>query len=710
MNAAHPDALPPAVQMHPLLHHWVRVGPGRQLTICTGKVELGQGISTALVQIACDALGLAPSQVHLVAGHTDLAPDEGYTAGSLSVQYGGAAVRWACDHAHALFRATAAKQWSVDAARVDVEEGRFSVSGTTMHADYWELAPQVDLGVSIDVPPCGTRQTDTPYVGRSIQRLDLLAKLTGPGFLHDLALPGMHHVRMVRARGSRGVPATWPIAALEALEGVDQVIHNGGFVALVGSHEGRLVRAWTKARRLLDFGDLPEAPVDAVPAHEALPLLQSLPAASKRVHDDGAALESTRVHSASYSRPYLAHASIGPSCALADPRGGRLRVWSHTQGVYPLRAQLAAALGRPLDTVEVIHAPGAGCYGHNGADDAAFDAAFVALQTGLPVRVQWMREDEMSVSPFGSASAIALTAGLNDAGEITGWSMALWSHTHMARPGWGEGIHLRGAWDLDPPMPRPVPRDLPLPMGGGDRNAIAIYNLPQQTVDYHFIADSPVRVSALRSLGSYANLYAIECFMDELAERADCDPVEFRLRHLVDSRARAVLHAVAEKSQWAQRGEGGSGTGMGIGFGRYKNQAAYCAVVAKVDVEEKVRVAKVWIAVDAGAVVNPDGLINQIEGGMLQSLSWTLKESVTWDDSGISSCDWAHYPILSFDEIPEIEVEVIAQPDAPSLGVGEAAAGPTAAAVANAVAHALSLRARHLPLTGDRLAQAIASG
>ncbi|RZL88139.1 MAG: xanthine dehydrogenase family protein molybdopterin-binding subunit, partial [Variovorax sp.] len=238
----------------------------------------------------------------------------------------------------------------------------------------------------------------------------------------------------------------------------------------------------------------------------------------------------------------------------------------------------------------------------------------------------------------------------------------------------------------------------------------ALYDVPQQTVDYHFIADSPVRVSALRSLGSYANLYAIECFMDELAELAGCDPVEFRLRHLADARARAVLQAAASMSGWAQRGEGGTGSGMGIGFGRYKNQAAYCAIVAKVDVEEKVRVAKVWIAVDAGAAVNPDGLVNQIEGGMLQSLSWTLKESVTWDDAGVSSCDWAHYPILGFDEIPEIEVHVMPQPDAPSLGVGEAAAGPTAAAVANAVAHALGLRARHLPLTGDRLAQAIASG
>lgn len=710
MSRQRTDTTPPAIQAHPLLSDWVRVGPGRQLTVFTGKVELGQGISTALVQIACDALGVAPAQVVLVAGHTDRAPDEGYTAGSLSVQYGGAAVRWACDHAHALFRAQAARLWATTPDKVRVDEGRFGGDGVPEETDYWALAPRVDLDVRIDMPPRGAREPAEPYVGRSLQRLDLPAKFTGAGYVQDIVLPGMQHVRMVRGRSARRGRIVWPIAGFAALDGVAQVVHDGDFVALVGPHEGALVRALAKARKLLGFGDLGDAMAEPDPDHEAMPLLQRLPATSQRVHDAGTARIASRAHSASYSRPYLAHASIGPSCAVADPSGGRLRVWSHTQGVYPLRAQIADALGLDLAIVEVIHAPGAGCYGHNGADDAAFDAAFVAMRTALPVRVQWMREDEMSVSPFGSASAVALDAGLDEAGRIAHWSMALWSHTHMNRPGWGDGINLRGAWDLDPPRLRPAPRDLPLPMGGGDRNAIAIYDLPRQTVDYHFIAESPVRVSALRSLGSYANLYAIESFMDELADLAGCDPVEFRLRHLSDPRARAVVEAAAGLSGWAHRGESGTGTGLGIGFGRYKNQAAYCAIVARVEVEEKVRVDKVWIAVDAGAAVNPDGLVNQIEGGMLQSLSWTLKESVTWDDAGIRSCDWAHYPILGFDEIPEIVVQVLPRPEAPSLGVGEAAAGPTAAAVANAVAHALGVRARHLPLTAERLAQRITAG
>lgn len=697
---------PPAILAHPRLDQWLRIGPERQVTVFTGKVELGQGIETALVQIACDALGLTPMQVRLVAGHTDCSPDEGYTAGSLSVQYGGAALRWACAHAYALFNAHAARRLDVAPSELQVEAGCFGAVGDERRTDYWELAPATDFDIPIVAPPPVARHASEPYVGRSLPRVDLMSKLTGAGYLQDLVIPGMQHVRMLRGRHPAQQLAAVPLAELQALPGVSQVVHSGRFLALVGPHEGALVRALPKARKLLDF----DAMLDPHAGQDTVSLLQGLPASPRRVHEAGTPGTGLQTHSAAYSRPYLAHASIGPSCALADPRGGRLRVWSHTQGVYPLRDQIAAALGRDASTVDVIHSPGAGCYGHNGADDAAFDAAFVATRIGLPVRVQWMREDEMSMSPFGSASVVQVTAGLNNAGRISGWALSLWSHTHMNRPGWGDGVNLLGAWEIDPPLPRPAPRDLPLPAGGGDRNAIVLYDLPHQQVDYHFIAGSPVRVSALRSLGSYANLYAIESFMDELAQFAGCDPVEFRLRHLGDKRAREVLEVAAEMAGWGRRGESGTGSGLGIAIGRYKNQAAYCAIAIQVSVEEKVRVEKAWVAVDAGDVVNPDGLVNQIEGGLLQSLSWTLKESVSWDHTGITSLDWEHYPILGFDEVPEIAVRVLERPLEPSLGVGEAAAGPAAAAVANAVAHALDLRARQLPLSAERLAHLINAG
>jgi CO/xanthine dehydrogenase Mo-binding subunit len=692
------------MQAHPLLRQWFAVGPGRQLTLATGKVELGQGIGTALVQIACDALGVEPEQVVMVAGDTARTPDEGYTAGSLSIQQGGAALRWACEHAAALFAARAAARWKVPAREVQVRAGVFRHPRIDALLDYWSLAHEVDLAHSMLEPAPVTLRPDMRHAGRSLPRLDLPARLAGAGFIHDLVLPGMLHARVLRGTHPSQRLLDVPLADLRALAGVTHVVHSGNFLALLGPREGPLVRAAAKAETLLRRT---ASPLQVVP--DVAQFLTSAPVASERVHRAGEPAAGVHQHEAIYSRPYLAHASIGPACGLADPRGGHLRVWSHSQGVFPLRAQIARALGRAVSTVEVTHAPGAGCYGHNGADDAAFDAALIATLTGLPVRVQWMRHDEFSASPFGSAGAVRLAGEVDAQGRISRWDMAIWSHTHMARPGWGDGVQLLGAWEMDPPQPVPPALDLPLPVGGGHRNAIALYDLPHQQVDYHFVAGSPVRVSALRSLGSYGNLYAIECFMDELAGVAGSDPLAFRLRHLGAHRARAVLEQVAAMAKWTDRGDEGTGDGLGLAVGRYKNQAAWCAVAARISVDAQVRVREVWVAVDAGAVVNPDGLANQIEGGVMQSLSWTLHESVQWDETGITSIDWEHYPIASFADAPAIHVQIIARPDEPSLGVGEAAAGPTAAAIANAVAHALGIRARHLPLTAPRLADAIHS-
>jgi len=315
----------------------------------------------------------------------------------------------------------------------------------------------------------------------------------------------------------------------------------------------------------------------------------------------------------------------------------------------------------------------------------------------------------MAWSPFGSASAIEIDAAVDADGKVSKWHAGIWSHTHIKRPGWGEGINLQAAWDMDPPVPEPAPKDMPLPAGGGHRNGIAMYDFAHQQVDYHFIAQSPVRVSALRGLGAFANVFAIESAMDELAAASGQDAVAFRLRHLADARARAVIEAVARKAAWQPDMPGGEGKGRGIGFSQYKNRSAYCAVVAEVEVAEKVRVLRVVAAVDAGHIVNPDGLINQIEGGVVQAISWTLKEAVAWDEDGVRSRSWEDYPILGFDEVPEIEVALLDQPGQPGLGSGECAAGPVAAAIANAVQHAIGVRVRNLPMTPERIAKDIES-
>jgi nicotinate dehydrogenase subunit B len=297
-----------------------------------------------------------------------------------------------------------------------------------------------------------------------------------------------------------------------------------------------------------------------------------------------------------------------------------------------------------------------------------------------------------------------LHAALDGQQRITQWSMQVWSGRHGMRPGLGEGVNLLGAWQMEPPHPIQGPADLPMAMGGGGhRNSVALYAI-EQDVQYHFVPDMPLRTSSLRTLGAFGNTFAIESFMDELALAAAMDPVQFRSNHLKDPRAREVLERVAQMSGWADRGD----RALGVALGRYKNKAAYVAVVAEVVLGDDLAVPRLWAAVDAGMVINPDGCRNQIEGGLIQALSWTLKEEVRFHGCEITSSDWDQYPILTFSEVPEsITIELIDRVNEPSLGVGEAAAGPLAAAVGNAVAVALGTRVRRLPFSRERLMQAL---
>ncbi len=382
-----------------------------------------------------------------------------------------------------------------------------------------------------------------------------------------------------------------------------------------------------------------------------------------------------------------------------------------------MRAALAKLLGVAPDRLRITHLEGAGCYGHNGADDAACDAALIAraLDGGLagrPVRVQWSRQDEMAWAPFGSAMAIRVRGGLDARGSVASWAYELWSHTHSTRPGREAGFV--AAWHQASPQPAPVALNIPQPAGGEDRNAVPLYDFPSQRVIEHFVPDMPIRVSALRSLGAFANVFAIESFMDELAVAAAVDPVEFRLRHLTDARGRAVIEAAASAAGWKSRstsvGDGGPARGAGFAFARYKNQAAYVALVAEVAVDRAdgtIRVERMTAAVDAGDVVNPDGLRNQIEGGMMQAASWALYEEVAFDRERITSVDWRSYPIARFPAAPVVSVEVIERKNDPPVGAGEAAQGPAAAAIANAVFAATGARLRELPLRPQRVRAAL---
>jgi nicotinate dehydrogenase subunit B len=357
----------------------------------------------------------------------------------------------------------------------------------------------------------------------------------------------------------------------------------------------------------------------------------------------------------------------------------------------------------------VNHVEGAGCYGHNGADDVALDAALLARAVpGRPVRVQWMREDEFGWEPYGSAMVVKVSAALDAGGRIVDWTHDVWSHGHSTRPGQKDGVNLLAAWHLAQPVKASRPGNPGLPGGGSHRNAIPLYEFPSQRVTNHLIREAPLRTSALRSLGAHANVFAIESFMDELAHAAGADPVEFRLQHLQDPRGRAVIEAVARKARWRSRERGDGMRGRGIAFARYKNLGCYVAVIVEIEAENEVRVKRAFAAVDAGQVISPDGLLNQIEGGIIQTVSWTLKEQINFDRERVTTRTWDDYPILTFAEAPAVEVELLNRPTEPVLGAGEGAQGPTGAAIANAIHNALGVRLRDMPFTRDRLIAAIA--
>jgi nicotinate dehydrogenase subunit B len=501
-------------------------------------------------------------------------------------------------------------------------------------------------------------------------------------------------------------------AAARKLPGVVAIVCEGSFLAVAAIREEQAIAAAQSIK------DSARWSADGL----GLPNSSDLPRALKRlaredvvvVDDRGRTDPPPQVQQwveASYSRPYLSHAAIGPSCAVAQFVDGRMTVWSHTQGAFPLRADVAQVLGLPIERVGVIHTPGSGCYGHNGADDAAMDAALLARGLdGRPVKLQWMRDDEFAWSPASPAMAMHARAGLSAEGKIVDWAYELWSNTHATRPGQSGGINLLASWYLEKPFHVTPPLNIPQPYGNGDRNAVPVYEIPRRHIVNHLLTEMPLRTSSLRTLGGHGNIFAIECFMDELAVAAGKDPVEFRLMHVSDPRGRAVIEAVAQRAKWTPNGNSDGRTGRGFAYSRYKNVSTYAAVVVDIELDRAsgaIRLLKATCAVDAGQVINPDGVISQSEGGIVQGLSWAMKEQLTFDSDAVTSRDWSGYPIMTFDEVPPIDVVLIDRPEEPSIGAGEGTVGPASAALANALAHVIGTPVRDLPLTRGRILQAL---
>jgi CO/xanthine dehydrogenase Mo-binding subunit len=703
-GAASPQ-LPGSLKKTPFLDSWIRIDADGKITIFTGKAELGQGIKTALLQIAAEELDVGFKRLTLVTADTGRTPDEEYTAGSHSVQDSGTAIMNAAAQVRQLLIEQAATHSGVPANQLQTENA-VVVAPDGRRFAYGDLVTDQLLHVQAAPQSPLKEPQQFKVMDRSVPRVDIPAKMTGgEAYVQDLRPTGMVHGRVVRPPSYAAKLLGVDTGPIENMPGVIKVVRDGNFLGVIAAGEFQAIEAmralaaaarWEETAQLPNSGALPD-------------FLMAQPSRDITVLDARQPSSATKTLSATYTRPYIAHGSIGPSCALALHDGDALTIWTHSQGVYPLRDAIAEMLGMAKEQVRCIHAEGAGCYGQNGADDVAADAALLArAMPGRPVRLQWMREQEHAHEPYGPAMVVKVNAGLDDGGRIIDWDYALWSNTHATRP--GPAGSLIAARSLAKAFPQPAPKPIPMPEGGGDRNSIPLYKFPSARVIYHFLPNMPVRVSALRALGAHLNIFAIESFMDELSDAAGADPVQFRLQHLDDPRARDVITTAAQRFGWSDRSRSGT-RACGFAFARYKNLAAYCAIACEVEVERnsgRARMLRAVAAVDAGQVVNPDGVVNQIEGAILQSMSWTLFENVAFDERRITSIDWATYPILRFSGVPDaLEVHIVQRSGQPFLGCGEAGQGPAAAAIGNAIAAATGQRLRDLPLSRERIKAAI---
>jgi nicotinate dehydrogenase subunit B len=688
------------------LDSWLIIHKDGMVTVMTGKVELGTGVSTSLRQIVADELDYPFEKIVWIQGDTANTVDQAPTFGSQTIKRGGGQLRQAAAEAKATLVSLASNRLGIPVEALTIAQGVISANGNAK-----KKVTYVDLlgGLSFNREVTGKVKPKSPsdykWIGKSVPRVDIPMKVSGEHiYLQNFRLPGMLHGRVIRPSSVGGKLTRIDEDSIKDVPGLVKTVTKGNFVGVVCGREEQAIRAarelkvaWQEAQALPAMSELFDV-LRKIPSDDRSPA---------NIGDVDAAFgEAAKTFKTTYQWPYQLHASMGPSCAVADVKTNEATIWSATQGAHQLRPTIAQLLGLSPANVRVIYVEAAGCYGHNAADDVAADAALLSQAVGKPVRVQWMRADEHGWAPVGPAMVMELRGGLDEQGNVMAWDFHGWTPTHSNRPNGSAGSLLAGSLAGMAAGKRNL--------SGAERNANHTYNFKNNRVMVHWLNLSPLRASALRGLGSPQNSFANESFMDELAAAAGVDPVEFRLRHQSDARARAVLEAVAKRADWPNRPSPQSGnvkSGRGVAFVQYDRTEAYVAAVADVDVnpaDGEVRVKRVTVAHDCGLIINPDGLRNQIEGNVIQAMSRTLKEEVKFDRSVVTSLDWTRYPILRFPEIPEVIIELINRPDQPAVGAGEATTSAIAPAIANAIFNATAVRLRTIPFTPERVQAASA--
>lgn len=691
------------------LDTWLSIDASNQVTVYVGKVDLGTGTKTALSQIAAEELSIPFEKVTMVMGDTGTTPDQWITGAALTIQQGGSELRIAAASARAALLDRAAQKWQVPASSLKIAHGVVTDStNPSRKASYGEL---IGEGFQIKVDPKAALKPHTDYtlVGRSIPRVDIPAKVSGEHpYVHDFKLPGMLHARVVRSTNIGAKLTSVDDRQARKVKGYVATVRQGEFLAVVCDNEWSAVKAARAIRTQWTPGpDLPaKDQLDA--AWRQMPLAKE--EATQKVGQIDTAFGSTSKRvKASYHFAVQTHASIGPSCAVAQYENGQLVVWSASQATHSMQHELSVITRLPKEKIRLIYLDGSGCYGRNGHEDATADAALIAIELGRPVRVQWMRHDETALAPKSPPRSMDMEAALDANGNIQGWKGDFYIALN----------HIQAFKPLDFPLLSATETGVPRPgnwVGFLFQNAGAPYAVPNIQVTTKHVAQTFLRASHLRSPGRIENSFANESFMDEVAHAAGADAAEFRLRHLQDARGKEVLEAALKAAQWQTRPSASAKSkdrlarGRGIAYVRYNNTITYVATVAEVEVDRKtgqVKVLRLVVAHDCGQMINPDGVLNQIQGGAIQTVSRTLMEDVQWHGSQIDSVDWASYPILRFGDVPKVETVLIDRPGQPTWGAGEQTPTTIPAAIANAIFDATGARLRQIPFTPARVSTAL---
>lgn len=702
--------LPGDLADDPMLSSWITVNADGTVTLKIGKVELGQGTTSSAAQIAADELYIDMDRLDVVSGDTWMVPDEGTTAGSNSAPNCFPAVQQASAEVRQILLEMAAEKLGQPAEELTIENGKITAPDGS-ETTYWDLVS----GGELERETTGTAPLkpieEQRYIGQRVGRLDLPDKITGrSAYVQDIRLDGMVHGKIVRPPTYSATLRSVDTSVAEGMPGVLAVVRDGSFLGVVAERDGQAMAAANALAQNASWdvtADLPGS--DGIFEWLQAEATESTEHVNTGTPSGGGA----RTIEATYYRPYNMHGSIGTSAAVATlGDDGVMTIQNASQSVFGTGKAIAAMLGMTPDKVHMQHVDGSGCYGHNNADDAAADAALLARAVpGRPVRLQYTRAQEHQWEPYGSAMVMHVTANVDEAGDVLDWIYENWSTTHSTRPSGGDPGRLLSARYLGSPFELGGGGGPGSVTSGSARNSEAKYVFPHQKVTTHHTPKMPLRVSATRGLGAFPNVFAVESFIDELAHEAGADALEYRLRYLKDDRSRAVLQKAAEAFGW-DAWEPQRGRGRGLGFAQYKNYAAMTAVAMEVQVNQRngrVNVVRAVAANDSGHMVSPDNIANQIEGGLIQSLSWALKEEVRFDDTQVLSNDWASYPIITFNEVPAIEVHLINSPGAPYLGTGETAQGPTVGALANAIFDATGVRFRRLPFVPSRISEGLRS-